>query len=124
MADTNAAHPDYPPGAAVWQYFFTLLPGYDEGTVYLAQFVLLMTPLLVLFETLTLRQWLWVPALLALCALGLANFGHGIVSLYTDHMLSVWYAGVMLHGLYSRKKPLPFLSKNSPKDSFWSLSFL
>ncbi len=41
-----------------------------------------------------------------LCALGLANFGHGIVSLYTDHMLSVWYAGVMLHGLYSRKNPL------------------
>ncbi|SVE62177.1 uncharacterized protein METZ01_LOCUS515031, partial [marine metagenome] len=43
--ETNASHPDYPPGAPLWQYFFTLLPGYSEGTVYLAQFVLLITPL-------------------------------------------------------------------------------
>ena len=105
-ADTNAAHPDYPPGTAVWQYFFTLLPGYDEGTVYLAQFVLLMTPLLVLFEALTLRQWLWVPALLAICVLGLANFGHGIVSLYTDHQLSAWYSGVMLQAALPGRKNL------------------
>ena len=25
--ETNAAHPDYPPGNALWQYFFTLIPG-------------------------------------------------------------------------------------------------
>ena len=50
--DTNASHPDYPPGAAVWQYLFILIPSYGEGTVYLAQFVLLMTPLLVLLKTL------------------------------------------------------------------------
>ena len=105
-AETNASHPDYPPGAPLWQYFFTLLPGYSEGAVYLAQFVLLITPLLVLFEKINVRQWLWIPAILALLALALANFGHGIVSLYTDHILSVWYAGVMLQALSSDKTRL------------------
>jgi len=105
-AESNASHPDYPPGAPLWQYFFTLLPGYSEGAVYLAQFVFLITPLLVLFEKINVRQWYWVPALLALLALGLANFGHGIVSLYTDHILSVWYAGVMLQALSSDKTRL------------------
>ena len=104
--DTNAAHPDYPPGAAIWQYFFILLPGYGEGPVYLAQFVLLITPLLVLFENLTLRQWLWVPVLQVICVLGLANFGHGIVSLYTDHQLSAWYSGVMLQAVLPGRKSL------------------
>ena len=86
--------------------FLHYLPGYSEGTVYLAQFVLLITPLLVLFEKINLRQWLWIPAILALLALALANFGHGIVSLYTDHILSVWYAGVMLQALNSDKTRL------------------
>jgi len=105
-AETNASNSDYPPGAPLWQYFFTLLPGYSEGAVYLAQFVLLITPLLVLFEKINVRQWFWVPVILALLALGLANFGHGIVSLYTDHILSVWYAGVMLQALSSDKTRL------------------
>jgi hypothetical protein len=68
--------------------------------------VLLITPLLVLFEKINVRQWFWVPALLSLLALGLSNFGHGIVSLYTDHILSVWYAGVMLQALSSDKTRL------------------
>ena len=104
--DTNAAHPDYPPGAPLWHYFFTLLPGYSEGAVYLAQFVLLITPLLILFEKINVHQWFWVPALLSLLALGLANFGHGIVSLYTDHILSVWYVGVILADIEFRQNSL------------------
>ena len=103
---SNAAHPDYPPGTPLWQYFFTLLPGYSEGTVYLAQFVLLFTPMLVLFEKIHPHKWFWVAALLVFLALVLANFGQGIVSLYTDHLLSVWYTGVILHTLYSKKTRL------------------
>ena len=99
--ETNAAHPDYPPGNALWQYFFTLIPGYNEGIVYLAQFVLLITPLLVLFENICRKQLLWIPAVMALLALGLSNFGHGIVSLYADHIIGVWYAGILLQGLQS-----------------------
>ena len=78
--ETNAAHPDYPPGNALWQYFFTLIPGYNEGIVYLAQFVLLITPLLVIFENICRKQLLWIPAIMALLALGLSNFGHGITN--------------------------------------------
>ena len=102
--DSNAAHLDYPPGAPLWQYYFTLLPGYSEGATYLAQFVFLITPLLVLFENIKLKQWFWVPTMIALITLGLANFGQGIVNLYTDQLISVWYIGVILHALRTRKK--------------------
>ena len=102
--DSNAAHLDYPPGAPLWQYFFTLLPGYSEGSTFLAQFVFLITPLLVLFENIKLKQWFWVPSILALITLGIANFGQGIVNLSTDHLVSVWYTGVILHVLRTRKK--------------------
>ena len=111
--ETNSVHPNYPPGTAIWQYFFTMISGYDEGTVYLAHFVLLITPLLVLFENISRRQFLWIPAVLAMLALGLSNFGHGIVSLYTDPILGVWYAGILLQGLQShleRPKVMGMLS--------------
>ena len=44
-AETNASHPEYPPLAALWQYFIILPFGYSEGGVYLAQFILLLAPL-------------------------------------------------------------------------------
>ena len=92
-AETNAAHPDYPPLAALWQYFIILPFGYSEGGVYLAQFILLLAPLTIFFEFLSGKRLIWIPFLLAFFALGLANYGHGISSLYMDHMLSVWYSG-------------------------------
>jgi hypothetical protein len=95
-AETNAAHPDYPPLAALWQYFIILPFGYSEGGVYLAQFILLLAPLTIFFEFLSGKRLIWIPFLLAFFALGLANYGHGISSLYMDHLLSVWYSGIVL----------------------------
>lgn len=96
LADTNSMHPRYPPAAPLWQYLFNAFRAPTEGTAYLAQFVLLMTPLLVLWERITLRDAYWVPLILAVCALALTNFGLGITSLYVDHVIGAWFVGTIL----------------------------
>jgi hypothetical protein len=96
LADTNSMHPRYPPAAPLWQYLFNVFREPSEGTAYLAQFVLLLTPLLVLWERITWRQAHWLLLILALCVLALTNFGLGISSLYVDHVIGAWFIGTIL----------------------------
>jgi hypothetical protein len=96
LADTNSMHPRYPPAATLWQYLFNALGVPTEGKAYLAQFVLLVAPLLVLWNGLMWRQLLWISSIAALCVLALANYGLGVVSLYVDPVISTWFAGVIL----------------------------
>jgi hypothetical protein len=96
LADTNSMHPRYPPAAPLWQYLFNVFREPTEGTAYLAQFVLLLTPLLVLWERVTWRRAHWPLLILALCALALTNFGLGISSLYVDHVIATWFVGTIL----------------------------
>ena len=96
LADTNSMHPRYPPAAPLWQYLFNVFREPSEGTAYLAQFVLLLTPLLVLWERVTWRQAHWLVLLLALGVLALTNFGLGISSLYVDHVIGAWFIGTIL----------------------------
>ena len=96
LADTNSMHPRYPPAAPLWQYLFNVFREPSEGTAYLAQFVLLMTPLLVLWERITWRRAHWALLILALCVLALTDFGLGVNSLYVDHVIGAWFIGTIL----------------------------
>lgn len=96
-ADSNAMVLRYPPGAPLWQYFFLRFSFSSEANAYLAQFCLLMIPLLVLWQNVKLRQLYWLLAVFALVALGLSNFGHGFASLYVDHLLGAWFAGTLFN---------------------------
>jgi hypothetical protein len=96
-ADTNSMHPRYLPGTPLWQYFFAMYSRVPEGAAYLAQFTLLLTPLLVLWERLDWRQIHWHIGILVLFVVAVSNFGHGITSLYVDHLLGAWFAGVLLN---------------------------
>ena len=95
-ADTNSMHPRYPPAAPLWQYLFTAFGEPREGTAYVAQFVLLLTPLLVLWERLDWKQWPWILLLLAFVTLALVNFSRGINSIYVDHVIAAWFIGTLL----------------------------
>jgi len=68
-----------------------------EGAAYLGQFVLLVSPLMVLWENIDWRRAGWVAGVLILVTMALANFGHGYTSLYVDHLLGAWFAGVLLN---------------------------
>jgi hypothetical protein len=99
-ADTNSMHPRYLPGTSLWQYFFALFSSKPEGAAYLAQFTLLLTPLLVLWENTSWRQHYWLVGVLVLVVVAVSNFGHGFTSLYVDHLLGIWFAGILLNFLY------------------------
>lgn len=102
-ADTNSMHPRYLPGAALWQYFFAVFSRNPEGAAYLAQFVLLIAPLIVLWEKTGWRQTYWHLGILALLIIAAHNFGHGFTSIYVDHILGAWFAGVVLNFLFCMK---------------------
>lgn len=103
-ADTNSMHPRYLPGTSLWQYYFALFSGKPEGAAYLAQFVLLLAPLMVLWEKISWRQYVWHAGVLLLLIVMLFNFGHGFTSLYVDHILGAWFAGVILNFLVDPRK--------------------
>jgi len=96
LANTNAMHPRYPPAAPLWQYLFNVFREPHEGIAYLAQFVLLLTPLLVLWERTSWRHAHWPLLILALCLLAVTNFGLGVSSLYVDHVIGAWFIGTIL----------------------------
>jgi len=94
-SDSNAMVLRYPPGAPLWQYLFLRFTGWSEGSAYLAQFCLLILPLLVLWQNVKWRQYYWLIAIFVLLAITLSNFGHGFASLYVDHLLGAWFAGTI-----------------------------
>ena len=98
-ADTNSMHPRYLPGTPLWQYFFAVFSKNQEGAAYLAQFALLLTPLLVLWEKTGWHRTNWHLGILALIIISVSNFGHGLTSLYVDHLLGIWFAGLLLNFL-------------------------
>ena len=106
-SDSRAMVLRYPPGAPLWQYFFLRFTGFTEGNAYLAQFCLLMLPLLVLWQGTRWRQIFWLIATLALVAFALSNFGHGFASLYVDHLLSAWFAGTIFSFMLDVKDRTP-----------------
>jgi len=98
-ADSNAMHPRYLPGTSLWQYYFAVFSRNPEGAAYLAQFVLLIAPLLVLWEKTNWRQTAWLVGILIFLIVAISNFGHGFTSLYVDHLLGTWFAGILLNYL-------------------------
>ena len=93
---TNSMHPRYPPGAPLWQYLFNAFLPPSEGTTYFAHFVLLLAPLLLLWNTVRWSQPLWIVGILAFVLLAVANFGLGVSTLYVDQTIGVWYLGTLL----------------------------
>jgi hypothetical protein len=109
-ADTNSMHPRYPPAAPLWQYYFNFLVEPSEGTIYVAQFVLFLTPFLVLFEKIEWRRTYaanigWIALLLALGLLLASNFTRGINSIYVDHIIGAWFVGTVLCFAFDKPSP-------------------
>ena len=101
---SNVLYPETPPGLALWHYLVCVNTHYSEGDTYFAQFVLLITPTLPLYERTSFKRPHWIVLAGSLELLLLANLGLGTM-LYADHIVSTLFAGVLLTYL-SDENPL------------------
>ena len=79
---SNAAVPHYFPGNSLWQYWFVALTHYTEGNVYFAHYIFLILPLLLIFDDLNLRQFVWFAYGVFIILVAVHNFGHGLINIY------------------------------------------
>jgi len=101
---TSAMHARYPPGPSLFQYFYSRMGFPVEGSAFLAQFTLVLTPMLILLEGVRWRQGLWIAGVGALILLAITSFSPGISSIYVDHVLGSWFAGCLLGFTLCRKR--------------------
>ena len=101
--ETNAVAPHYFPGTALWQYTVTFLSDYNESSIYFSQFLFLIIPLLIFFEKINIQRIYWIFPIGIIILFSIYNFGHGLASLYVDHIVGVWFAGILTVNFYNSK---------------------
>jgi hypothetical protein len=101
-ASTIAAHPHYVPGAPTWQYFTMLFSGFSEGGAYFAQFLLISSATMMIYEKTSFKKPHWIVLAFLLQIAFLANFGHGLNKIYVDHVVGAMFAGLIMVILYDR----------------------
>lgn len=101
-ASTLAAHPHYVPGAPTWQYFTMLFSGFNEGGAYFAQFLLIASATMMIYEKTSFKKPHWIVLAFLLQIAFLANFGHGLNKIYVDHVVGAMFAGLIMVILYDR----------------------
>jgi hypothetical protein len=92
---SNARRATAPPAAALWHYFVCANIGYSEGITYFAHWLLVIAPILPLYQGLSFRRPGWIVMVAALQLLLLANLGNGVASLFVDPLLSTFFAGIL-----------------------------
>lgn len=103
-ANVNLSHAHYLPGAPLWHYLVTLHAGFTPGTLYVGQFMLLLTPFLAFFEGLDRKRLWWILPGLAVCLLLIANLGQGVAMLLVDGLLGAWTGGALLFFLAATRR--------------------
>lgn len=83
---------DYPPGQALFHYFFTNTLGFKEGNMYFAQAILLITPILGLVRRIGWNKFPTILLMVTLINFSIFIFGNGIQTLMIDSVVSVYFA--------------------------------
>ncbi|MBF0466074.1 MAG: hypothetical protein HQK88_14085 [Nitrospirae bacterium] len=82
----------YSPGANLFQYYFTVISGFNEHTLYFAQFVLLFTPVVVFFREFSFKRH--TPFIILTTAFFytlIIVFFQTTVSIMVDQVLGVYF---------------------------------
>ncbi|QWR78071.1 hypothetical protein [Candidatus Magnetomonas plexicatena] len=82
----------YSPGANLFQYFFTVISGFNEHTLYFAQFVLLLAPVMVFFRNFSFKTHTpFVILTIAFFYALIIIFFQTTVSIMVDQLLGVYF---------------------------------
>lgn len=101
------ARPDYPPGSAVFYYWFFAFSPYNEGLAHLAQQLLLLFPLGVLVKDYPWERWQRSFLVLSFAVLILLILHVRMatdVTLYVDGLIGLYFGIMLLCYYYSERK--------------------
>ena len=101
---SSLAYQDYPPGSALFYYFFFANGRFDEGVASFAHFVLLCAPLAILFRGLRWRQAHWVGATLLFALLMFSAREYSFLITCVDILIGVYFAMTLVAYLTSEAK--------------------
>ena len=88
---------DYPPGISLFHYFFLLnSPAEMEAGTYIAHLVLLIAPLTIFFYRIKWRDWKKILLILLIVPCIVVTLGNGFRSIYSDQLLSVYFAALII----------------------------
>lgn len=95
---------DYPPAAALFQYFVLRFTGYSEGHTYFAQNLLILSGIVCLIRGL---EWKRYPILLATILFGylaIVFLSEGFEILYVDHVVGIFFGVSVLIYAFDRNR--------------------
>jgi hypothetical protein len=89
----------YPPGIALFQYFFGHFSLYREGLLYFAQGIIVFSALALIFDlTARVKKFYLIVGLIIFSAI--VYFGPGLLSIMNDHVLGVIFGSAILALLF------------------------
>lgn len=94
-ASSSLGYDDYPPATAVLQYFMGKGSIDPTPEFYLAQIILLVSSVSAIFITISWKQIIYIPLYLFAIYYGVSNLGKGFASLYADHIIAVYFSGII-----------------------------
>lgn len=104
----------YPPGAALFHYFFVRFAGYSEGVTIFAQAILTLSMLAVLLQDL---EWRHSSAVIATTVGGVLLvfvLGNGLKNVLIDHLVAVFFGGAIAMVLLAPAHPLAATGRALP----------
>ncbi len=102
-------HQSYPPGARLFYMMFFLPAGFDEGRAYIAQTLILFSPVAIVFRWGDWKKWRRSAALsiaIFLAILFLINSWVPVMALYLDVPVAFFVAGTYLFYSHSKRRAL------------------
>jgi len=90
---------NYPPGIALFQYFFLRFSRYNEAVLYFAQGILVLSSISFIFD-LVGKHWKKLIVFTVATFSALLYFGPGLLSITNDHIIGVIFASAVLSSVY------------------------
>lgn len=95
---------DYPPAAALFQYFVLRFTGYSEGYTYFAQNLVLFSGMVCLLKGLEWKRYLVLLATILFGYLAIVFLSDGFECLYVDHLLGIFFGVSVLMYAFDRNR--------------------
>ncbi|MBF0280899.1 MAG: hypothetical protein HQM13_24110 [SAR324 cluster bacterium] len=108
-ANSSVSLKDYPPGIHLFHYFVVSNTKNTEGTVLFSHFLFLLAPIIGFLKGISWKQPHWIVLIIATVFYLIHALGLGVVTLRIDHIVSVYFAMIIVFYFKSKWRRSDFL---------------